>query len=144
MRLLSKLDEMVIVSFVTRTVIALFAGFALGFAGWLLAWLLIPLFGFTSLALPAVSSVVLGATTSVAAAFVFTDPDRSRSRNLAMFAAVVCVAIVACVITFAVSVNASNFTYLTRGIVFPMINAGTFAATFTAGGLYLYGELAKG
>ena len=135
---------MLLVSLVARTVIALFAGFALGFAGWLLAWLLIPLFGFTALALPAVSSVVLGGTTSIAAAFVFVDPDRSRSRKLAAIATVVCAAIAACAITFSISVNASHFTYLTRGIVFPMINAGTFAATFTAAVLYLYGELARG
>ena len=140
-RLRHRVDDMLLVSLIARGTISVLAGLVLGFVGWLAAWLLIPFFEFTGLALPIVSSLVLGVATSLTAAVVFVDIAESRRLRIAFVACVMTAAVVSCAITFTISINASHYTYLTRGIVFPMINVGTFTATFVAAAFYLYGAL---
>ncbi len=136
-----KVDDMLIVSLVARTVISILAGFVFGFVGWLIAWLLIPYLEFTGLALPITGSIALGLATSVTAAAVFWDTYRSPKHKMIFAASVVGAATAACLITFLITINNPKYTYLTRGVIFPMINFGTFTATFVAAGFYLYREI---
>ena len=80
-RVLQRIDDIFVVSLVARTIIALFAGFVFGLVGWLVAWLLIPFLNFAGFALPVVSSPVLGNSTSVGAASIFSDPRNSGKVN---------------------------------------------------------------
>ena len=136
-----KLDDMLVVSLVARAVISVLAGFVFGFVGWLIAWLLIPYMEFTGLALPITGSIMLGLATSVTATLVFWDAYHSPGRKVIFAASVIGSATIACVITFLITIGNPKYTYLTRGVIFPMINFGTFTATFVAAGFYLYREV---
>ncbi len=132
---------MLVVSLVARTVISVLGGFVFGFVGWLIAWLLIPYLEFTGLALPITGSITLGLATSVTAASVFWDAYRPPAHRVIFAASVIGAATAACLITFLITISNPKYTYLTRGVIFPMINLGTFTATFVAAGFYLYREI---
>ena len=132
---------MLVVSLIARSLISIFAGFALGFVGWLATWLAMPLLSLGGLTLPIVGSLILGLTTSITAAAVFSDSVPAHRQKLIFAVCVIGTATIACAVTFTINISASHYIYLTRGVVFPMINFGTFTATFTAAAIYLYLEL---
>ena len=140
-RIWERVDDMLVVSLAARTVISVLAGYVFGFVGWLAAWLFMPFLEFTGVALPATGSVVLGLATSITATLMFWDAYHTPWRKLVFAVSVIGSATAACVITFLVATNNPNYTYLTRGVIFPMINFGTFAATVVAVGFYLYREV---
>lgn len=132
-----RVNDVMIVSFISRTVIAILGGFVFGFVGWLIAWLLIPYLEFTGLALPIGSSVFLGLSTSIPATSIFWDAHRSPGVRMIYVVSVVGSAMLACIVTFVITMNNPKYTYLTRGVIFPMINIGTFISTLIAAGFYL-------
>ena len=140
-RIRGRVDDVLVVSLVARTVISLIGGFAFGFVGWLVAWLAIPFFQFTHLAMPVVGSATLGFFTSAAAAFIFRETRRSWAFRTAFPTFVIGVSIAACAVTYSVASDNPGYTYLTRGVVFPMINVGAFTATVAGAAGYLWQEL---
>ena len=140
-RIRGRVDDVLVVSLVARTVISLIGGFAFGFVGWLIAWLTIPFFQFTHLAMPVVGSAMLGLTTGVSSAFIFRETGCSWAFRAGFPVFVIGVSIAACAVTYSVSSDNPGYTYLTRGVVFPMINAGAFTATVVGAAGYLWQEL---
>ncbi len=132
-----------IVSLVARTVISILGGLVFGFVGWLIAWLLMPYLEFTGLALPIASTVFLGIATSVTATAVFWDAYDSPARKTAYAASVIGATMVACIITFTITMSSPKYIYITRGVIFPMINIGTFTATLIAAGYYLHRQFSQ-
>ena len=132
-----------VVSLVSRIVISVLGGFIFGFVGWLIAWLIMPYFEFTGIALPLAGTTVLGLATSVTAASIFWDAYGSPARKTVYLASVIGAAVVACAITFLIATNNSRYIYITRGAVFPMINVGTLVSTLIAAGYYLHGQLSR-
>ena len=138
-----RVNDIMIVSLVARIVISILGGFAFGFVGWLIAWLLLPYLEFTGLALPLAGTIVLGIATSVTAAAVFWDAYGSPTRKTAYVVSVIGVAMAACTITFAITMSSPKYIYITRGVIFPMINIGTFTSTLIAAGYYLHRQFSQ-
>lgn len=138
-----RVNDILIVSFVARTVISILGGFVFGFVGWLIAWLLMPYLEFTGLALPIAGTVVLGLATSVTAAAVFWDAYGSPARKTAYVASVIGATMAACAITLTIGMSSPKYIYITRGVIFPMINIGTFTATLIAAGYYLHRQFSQ-
>ncbi len=142
-RIRERVTDVMVVSLVSRIVISILGGFAFGFVGWLIAWLIMPYLEFTGIALPLAGPTVLGFATSVTAASIFWDAGGSPARKTVYLVSVIGVAIAACAITFLIATNSSRYIYITRGAVFPMINIGTLVSTIIAAGYYLHGQLSQ-
>ena len=138
-----RVTDVMIVSLVSRIVISVLGGFAFGFVGWLIAWLIMPYIEFTGIALPLAGATVLGLATSAAAAAIFWDAYASPARKTAYLASVIGATMAACAITFLIATNDTRYIYITRGVVFPMINVGTLVATVIAAGYYIHAQLSR-
>ena len=138
-----RVNDVMIVSLVARIVISILGGFVFGFVGWLIAWLMMPYFEFTGVALPLGGTVILGLATSATAASIFWDAYGSPARKVVFLALVIGGAILACVITFLITTNSSKYIYVTRGVIFPMINIGTFTSTLIAASYHLHGQFSR-
>ena len=138
-----RVNDVMIVSLVARIVISILGGFVFGFVGWLIAWLMMPYFEFTGVALPLSGTVILGLATSATAASIFWDSDGSPARKVVFLVSVIGAAMAACVITFLITTSSSKYIYVTRGVIFPMINIGTFTSTLIAVGYYLHGQFSR-
>ena len=138
-----RVNDIMIVSLVARIVISILGGFVFGFVGWLIAWLLMPYLEFTDMALPLAGTVVLGIATSVTAAAVFWDAYGSPARKTVYVASVIGGTMAACMITFTIAMSSPKYIYITRGVIFPMINIGTFTATLIAAGYYLHRQFSR-
>lgn len=137
------MNDILIVSLVTRTVISILGGFVFGFVGWLIAWLFMPYLEFTGLALPIGATVGLGFATSATAISVFWDTYGSPARKSAYAVSVIGATMAACMITLAITMNSPKFIYITRGVIFPMINIGAVTATLVAAGYYLHRQFSQ-
>lgn len=138
-----RVNDVLIVSLVARIVISILGGFVFGFVGWLIAWLLMPYFEFTGLALPLAGTIFLGIATSATAASIFWDSYGSPGRKSAYVASVIGATMVACAITLAITMSSPKYIYITRGVIFPMINIGTFTATVVGAGYYLHRQFSQ-
>ena len=143
-RIRERVNDVLVVSFIARAVIAVLGGFAFGFVGWLIAWLLMPYLDFTGLALPLAATIGLGLFTSATAVSVFWDAYGSPARKSAYVVSVVGATMAACAITLAIAMSNPKYIYITRGVIFPMINVGTFTATLVAAGFYLQKAIFRG
>ena len=140
-RIRERVTDILIVSLVSRIVISVLGGFVFGFVGWLIAWLLMPYLEFTGVALPLTGTAVVGLATSATAACIFWDAYGSPARKTIFLASVIGVAVTGCVITFLITTNSPKYIYVTRGVIFPMINIGTFTSTLIGAGYYLHRQL---
>ena len=130
--------DIIVVSTLARLILGLFAGAVASFVGWMTAFWVFKLVGFSPATFPAVTVMAIGAWVGLVVSLAWWHLDSPPRVGIINGAIITTVALVGGVIAFFLAMENPNFTWVERGFVFPVANASVLGANVVALGLYLY------
>ena len=130
--------DLIAVSVGARLVLGVFAGAVASFLGWITAFWAFKLVDFTPVTFPVVTVLAIGLWVALAVSLSWWHMDSPRRAGLVNSLVITLVSLVSSYIGFRAGLENSGFTWVERGIVFPMANASVLGANVVAMALHLY------
>jgi len=128
----------ILVAVVIRVVIGVFLSGALSFLGWFIARMVLPYFQFNVVNLGLVTVPTIGGLAALGAVLAWWNWETPR-KVIALSALLIALAgMVSAAIAFQMALQTQSFTWLQRGIIFPMINAAVVGANLIGGAVFTY------